>query len=94
LTNLLDGLLVIATYSHHDLVVARGRQWHPGVVLLYGLLAVAVVAAYSFGGGLLAWLAPPLFFVARAAKAALARQRSFASSTLHPVRILGGCRHD
>ncbi len=78
-----------ATYSYHNLVAARGRHWHLGVARLYGLLALAGVASYLFGIGLLAWLALPLFFVARAAKAAWVKRRSFEFSALHPGRILG-----
>jgi glycosyltransferase involved in cell wall biosynthesis len=78
-----------ATYSHHNLIAGWGRYWHLGVARLYGLLGLGVWVADLGGAGLLAWLAPPLFFVARATKAAWVKRHSFAFSTLHPGRILG-----
>jgi glycosyltransferase involved in cell wall biosynthesis len=78
-----------ATYSQHNLVAGWGRFWHVGVARLYGLLALAVLAVHLAGAGVLAWLALPLFFAARAAKAAWVKRHSFAFSTLRPARILG-----
>ncbi len=78
-----------ASYSHHNLIAGRGRHWHAGVARLYGLLAVAAGLAYVMGGDVLAWLVPPAFFAARAAKAAWIKRRSFAFSTLHPARVVG-----
>jgi cellulose synthase/poly-beta-1,6-N-acetylglucosamine synthase-like glycosyltransferase len=77
------------TYSYHNLLAARGHHWHMGVARLYGLLAVAVVVAFILGAGILAWLALPFFFVARALKAAWAKRRSFWFWPYHPGRILG-----
>lgn len=78
-----------ATYSHHNLIAGWGRYWHAGVARLYGLLGLGVLAAWVGGAGRLAWLALPLFFVARATKAAWIKRHSFAFSPLHPGRILG-----
>lgn len=77
-----------ANYSHHNLVAGWGRYWHLGVARLYGLLALVVVAAHLAGAGAWAGLALPLFFVARAAKAAWVKRGSFSFWTLHPARVL------
>jgi hypothetical protein len=78
-----------ANYSHHNLVAGWGRHWHLGVARLYGLVLLVVVAAHLTGAGAWAWLALPLFFVARAARAAWVKRSSFSFSTFHPARILG-----
>jgi glycosyltransferase involved in cell wall biosynthesis len=78
-----------ASYSHHNLLADWGRHWHLGVARLYGLLTLAVVASYFLGVGSIAGLGLPMFFLARAAKAAWAKRRSFEFSTLHPLRVLG-----
>jgi glycosyltransferase involved in cell wall biosynthesis len=78
-----------ANYSQHNLVAGWGRYWHFGVARLYGLLALAVLVVHLAGAGVLAWLALPLFFAARAAKAGWVKRHSFAFSTLRPARILG-----
>ena len=78
-----------ANYSHHNLVAGWGRHWHLGVARLYGLVVLVIVATHLAGGGAWAWLAWPLFFVARATRAAWVKRSSFSFSTLHPARILG-----
>ena len=78
-----------ATYSHHNLAAGWGRYWHVGVARLYGLLGLGVLVVLLAGAGFLAWPALPLFFVARATKAAWVKRHSFAFSTLVPGRILG-----
>jgi glycosyltransferase involved in cell wall biosynthesis len=77
-----------ANYSHHNLVAARGTHWHLGVARLYLLLGLGAIALCSVGATLLAGLAIPGFFAARAAKAAWVKRHSFSFSTLHPARVL------
>lgn len=78
-----------ALYSHHNLAAGRGRYWHLGVARLYAALIVAVIAALALGVGAWTLAIVPLFFVARAMKAACQKRRSLPFWTLAPGRILG-----
>ena len=78
-----------ANYSYHNLVAGWARYWHWGVAGLYGALALVVAAVHVAGAGAWTWLALPLFFLARAAKAAWVKRRSFEFYTLSVSRVAG-----
>jgi glycosyltransferase involved in cell wall biosynthesis len=78
-----------ALYSEHNLAAGWGRYWHRGVARLYALLVLIMGAAFIVAGGIAALAAVPLFFLARALKAAWAKRVSFAFGTLHPLRVFG-----
>jgi glycosyltransferase involved in cell wall biosynthesis len=76
-----------ALYSHHNLVAGRGGAWHIGLARLYmGFALFASLASLKIG----VWAAAmfPLFFVARAIKAAYRHRLDLPVSTLTPQRVL------
>lgn len=73
-----------ALYSFHNLVAGRGWQWHAGVLRLYAALAGGVAACLAAGLGAFTLALFPLFYAARAGKAAWHKQASLPFS---PVRL-------
>jgi GT2 family glycosyltransferase len=78
-----------ASYSFHNLLAGMGRHWHAGVLRLYLVLLAAMALALWSGAGAAATAVLPLFYLARAAKAAWQKRRSFPFSTLNPARVAG-----
>ncbi len=78
-----------ANYSHHNLIAGWAWHWHVGLARLYLLLALLIAVAHLTRLGSLAWAALPLFFVARATKAAWLKRASFGFHTLSASRVAG-----
>jgi glycosyltransferase involved in cell wall biosynthesis len=76
------------SYSYHNLVAGWARHWHAGTARLYAGLVV-VVAGASLLGGIWASAIVPVFFVARAGKAAYLKRASFDFRTTAVSRVLG-----
>jgi glycosyltransferase involved in cell wall biosynthesis len=78
-----------ALYSEHNLRAGRGRHWHLGLARQY--LALLALLAIALRSGL-GWWSLALFpglLLARAAKAAWTKRRSFDFASLHPGRLIG-----
>lgn len=78
-----------ALYSKHNLIAGWESHWHYGLARLYALLALATAALGATAGAAWALSLPPLFFLARSARAAWQKRLSFSFSTLNPLRIVG-----
>jgi glycosyltransferase involved in cell wall biosynthesis len=76
-----------AAYSFANLQAGRGRYWHLGVLRLYLMLGILMVSAAVASAPNLAGGAIPVFFLARATKAAVTKRGSLPFNTLSPSRI-------
>jgi glycosyltransferase involved in cell wall biosynthesis len=78
-----------ATYSQANLAAGRGRFWHWGVFRQYFGIAALVLALAALDLPWAGALVVPAWFIARAAKAAWQKRRSFDFETLQPALVLG-----
>ncbi len=76
------------SYSYHNLLAGRARQWHWGIARHYVLICLLVGAAMALGFGVLGLLVAPIWLLARATRAAWRKRKSFAFDTLDPKRVL------
>jgi glycosyltransferase involved in cell wall biosynthesis len=78
-----------ALYSQANLNAGRGRYWHRGVLRQY-LAVLAVVSGLAWSGaGLAGFLLVPLWFLARAVKAAWQKRGTFPFLSWSPPRVVG-----
>lgn len=76
-------------YAYSNIVAGRARQWQVGLGRLYGGLATLVAAGLLVGAGGYISVLAPVFFLARAIKAAWLKRRCFTFRTLTPARLIG-----